>query len=59
MKNFCIKCNKECIIELHKHCPKCDSPPSLHELRNYNMMWHDGDIYCVKCNTFVRNYDAG
>jgi len=29
------------------------------ELRNYDMMWHDGDIYCKDCNIRVRGYDAG
>lgn len=43
----------------HKHCPKCDSPPIKHELRNYDPMWHDGDVYCTKCGTRVRTWDAG
>lgn len=39
-------------------CKKCgyEGP---HELRNYNMMWHDGDIHCGRCGAYVRMYDAG
>jgi len=43
----------------HVHCPSCDSPPSQHELRDYSMMWHEGEIYCTKCHARVRSYDAG
>lgn len=43
----------------HKHCPTCNSPPSAHELRNYNFSFHDGDIHCSLCGTYVRDYDAG
>lgn len=59
-KDFCDKCQKEVwSAYLHKHCPECDSAPENHELRNYSMMWHEGDIHCGKCGTFVRYYDAG
>jgi transcription elongation factor Elf1 len=40
-------------------CPKCGSESSRHEVRNYDMMWHDGDVYCKDCGTYVRGYDAG
>jgi hypothetical protein len=40
-------------------CPKCGSEPEDHELRNYDPVWRDGDIYCKKCGTRVRTYDAG
>ena len=43
----------------HAHCPKCKSPPADHEILNHDMAWHDGDVYCTKCNTYVRAYDAG
>jgi hypothetical protein len=43
----------------HEHCPKCNSTSDRHEVRNYNAMWHDGDIHCMDCNAFVRRYDAG
>lgn len=55
---FCDKCQKSYLF-VHVHCPKCDSGPQDHEVRNYDMMWHDGDVYCVKCGTYVRSYDAG
>lgn len=41
------------------NCPKCGAPPSQHIVRNHNLAWHDGDVYCGKCNAFVRYYDAG
>lgn len=40
-------------------CPNCGSPPSDHEVRNYDPTWRDGDVYCTKCGVKVRNYDAG
>ncbi len=68
----CLECNekvfsrwcKKCggwagMMGPHKHCPKCDSPPKDHELRNHSLMWHDGDVYCTKCWEFVRSWDAG
>lgn len=57
--NYCKKCDKTWIFGQHVHCPKCDSPPSDHEVRNYSMMWHDGDVVCTKCETYVRGWDAG
>ena len=41
------------------NCPKCGAPPSEQEIRNHSLMWHDGDIHCKKCGTYVRVYDAG
>ena len=41
------------------HCPKCGSPPSEHEVRDYNLDWHDGKVYCKPCGAFVRDWDAG
>ena len=40
-------------------CPKCDSSPDHREMRNYSITWHDGDIHCTICGTFVRSFDAG
>jgi hypothetical protein len=42
-----------------KNCPKCGSEPKEHEVRNFDRVWRDGDVYCTKCNTYVRMYDAG
>lgn len=39
-------------------CKKCGFV-GTHELRNYDMMWHDGDIHCGRCGAYVRMYDAG
>jgi hypothetical protein len=41
------------------NCPKCGAPPANQEVRNYDEIWRDGDVYCMKCNTRVRSYDAG
>jgi hypothetical protein len=38
-------------------CPACAS--SNTSVHNYNMMWHDGDVKCDDCGTYVRMYDAG
>ena len=40
-------------------CKKCGSAPKDHIVKNYSMMWHDGDVYCKKCGEYVRMYDAG
>lgn len=42
----------------HNVCKDCgyDGP---HDLRNYSMMWHDGDIHCGRCGAYVRMFDAG
>lgn len=36
----------------------CECGSTTLTLRNYSMMWHDGDIYCEN-NHYVRMYDAG
>ena len=59
LANACSKCGKTDPGPLHVHCPKCGSDPSKREVRNYSMMWHEGDVYCVLCDTFVRDFDAG
>jgi len=41
-----------------KVCPKCGKGPGYWEVRNYDMMWHDGEIYC-ECGEYIRRYDAG
>lgn len=38
-------------------CPKCGCKKI--KLKNYSMMWHDGDVHCAKCDTFIRFWDAG
>lgn len=47
------------LAETSPNCPKCDAPPSEHEVRNHDLMWHDGDVHCTKCGAYVRAYDAG
>lgn len=43
----------------HVHCPECGSAPSRHIMKNYSLMWHEGDVYCKDCHAYVRGYDAG
>lgn len=38
-------------------CSECGSTETV--LENYDMMWHDGDIVCAKCDCYVRGWDAG
>lgn len=38
-------------------CPTCGGTET--HMENYNMMWHDGDIVCTACNTYIRMWDAG
>ena len=39
-------------------CPKCGAGPDKWEIRDYDMLWHDGEIYC-ECGQYIRMYDAG
>jgi Zn ribbon nucleic-acid-binding protein len=38
-------------------CPECGATDF--EMRNYEMMWHEGDIHCARCGKFIRRFDAG
>lgn len=38
-------------------CPQCGSENT--KVENYDAMWHDGDLVCQDCGTFVRGWDAG
>lgn len=44
-------------INAYKKCPKCNG--TNFTVKNYDMMWHDGEVWCVDCNVYVREYDAG
>lgn len=55
---WCPACQIETILN-HTHCPKCNAPPQDHQVRNFDPMWRDGDVFCLKCGTRVRGYDAG
>lgn len=57
-QQWCEKCQAIEALQ-DKHCPKCDAAPQFQEVRNYSMMWHDGDVHCTLCNTYVRGWDAG
>lgn len=44
-------------ISRFKKCPKCDSTEHL-EVRNYDMRDQTGEVWCSKCEEYVREYDA-
>jgi hypothetical protein len=58
-EEICEPCKRVVNKYLHKHCPKCNASPDTHVMHNYDAMWHEGDIHCGICDTFVRSYDAG
>lgn len=39
-------------------CPNCGSSPRYHEVRNFDQMSRDGDVYCKLCGGYVRMFDA-
>lgn len=43
-------------------CPnamECGQQPGEFEIRNYSLMWHDGEVCCTRCGTKIRDWDAG
>jgi hypothetical protein len=41
-------------------CPHCHTiDGSCMEVRNYNIYFSDGDVYCKTTDKYVRNFDAG
>lgn len=46
------------MINTYKSCPKCGKTDEL-EVRNYDLIWHDGEVWCRRCDVKVRTYDAG
>ena len=44
-------------VNTYKTCPKCGG--TNFEVRNHDLMWHDGEVWCVDCDVYVRSYDAG
>lgn len=45
------------MVNTYQKCPRCGGTDF--EVRNHDLMWHDGEVWCVPCNVFVRGYDAG
>jgi hypothetical protein len=43
--------------DINNTCPECGSQNTV--LENHSMIWHDGDIVCADCRTYVRGWDAG
>lgn len=46
------------LINPYKSCPKCEKTDRL-EVRDYDPMWRDGEVWCGRCKVKVRLYDAG
>lgn len=44
-------------VNPYKKCPQCGG--TNFEVRDYDMMWHDGEVWCADCDVYVRRYDAG
>ena len=42
---------------IRNQCPECGSDDST--VVDYDPMWHDGDVVCNRCNTYIRAWDAG
>ncbi len=40
-----------------QNCPECGAPPNQHEMRDLNTVAREADIYCTKCQAFVRMWD--
>ena len=38
-------------------CPKCGSTPELHKMRNFDPVAREGELWCVKCGAYVRDWD--
>lgn len=38
-------------------CPECGGTDT--RMENYSMMWHDADVVCQACDTYIRMWDAG
>lgn len=38
-------------------CPKCGSDQHL-EIRDWSEISRDGDVWCYKCNTYIRSLDT-
>lgn len=48
-----------CLGPNSPNCPKCGAPPAEQEVRDHDLIMHDGKVYCKRCGSFVRDYDAG
>jgi hypothetical protein len=46
------------LVNDYKKCP-VDPNHKGYVVRNYDMMWHDGDVHCAECGAYIRTYDAG
>lgn len=44
-------------VDPYYMCSRCACGKT--EIRNYDAMWHDGQVHCKDCGTYIREYDAG
>lgn len=44
---------------LERGCPYCGADEHKLEVRNHDLMWHEGDVCCTVCDKKVRDFDAG
>ena len=41
-------------------CPHCGAEKKdCQEVRNYDLIWNDGKVFCKNTGKFIRDYDAG
>jgi hypothetical protein len=57
--SFVVHLDAQCnhLVNTCQKCPKCGGTDF--EVRRYDLMWHEGEVWCVPCNVYVRQYDAG
>lgn len=41
------------------NCPHCGAGPEKQTVKNRNMLFGDGDVYCTVCGKKVRDFDSG
>ena len=41
------------------NCPQCGAGREDQQVYNYDPLWGDGELVCMKCNTRVRYWDGG
>ena len=52
-----FNCSNISGVDPYYRCPRCGSGKV--EVRNHDLIWHDGQVHCKICGTYIREYDAG
>lgn len=61
---LCAKCGKPLSSHMWKGadhrfvCPNCGIE-TVGVVLGYDPVWRDGKVFCEKCYTYLRTYDAG